>query len=463
MSGDGGLVVTGGGWIDTDVDGVDRGADAVRAAAADLAAVAVEAGRLAVDPDLLVAAVFFPGAGAKAELAILDASRALATRAAATGVDGMMLEVAADTYRTTEQAVRGLMEATQLQADLTGTLGLIAVELATGQLSDAAELLQWLAGEHAGLVEPLVAATPALIRAASLTAIATGGAGAVALLAVLGFDPFPADLDDVVRPLAAKLPQGTGRAVPVDPASPEAALAWSERPPAGVGDLLTRLDDLYNFDFYGIQGRPPRHPGQFAIQGVTGADGTTRYVVEIPGTEEWLPGTTNPMDIGTDLDIVGKRPDALTDAVRDAMRQAGVPRGAEVTLVGHSLGGMAAMDLAGDPAFNGGQYRVTHVVTASSPIGGMEPVNGTRVLSLENAADMVVGLDGAPNSGGPDHVTLTYDENNASIWDAHAGSLEWGDRVDAHTDPRVRDFLGGLQPYTDGTARTWYFQARRDF
>jgi hypothetical protein len=348
VTADAGFEIRGGGRVEADVDGVDRAADAIRRCAADLAAVAVEAGRAAVDGDLLVAAVLHPAAGGRAELAILEAARALTARATATGADGVLLEVAADTYRTTEKTVRGFVGAARLQADLAGTLGLAAVELATGRLGDVADLLQWLVGEHAGLVEPLVAATPALVRAASLTAIASGpaGAGAVALLAALGLDPFPDDLDDLVRPIAAKLPQGTGRAVPVGATTP---LGWLETPPRGIGDLLGRVDSLY--DYRGQQ------PGTLAVQGVTAADGTTRYVVEIPGTQEWLPGTTNPMDVGSDLDIVG---------------------------------------------------------------------------------------------------------NTGSLWDAHTGFTPWAYRADDVTDPRVLDFRAGLAPYTEGTARTWLFQARRD-
>ena len=49
---------------------------------------------------------------------------------------------------------------------------------------------------------------------------------------------------------------------------------------------------------------------------------------------------------------------AYTRCVAEALDAAGVARGSEVVLVGHSEGGLVAMDLAGDPSFNGGRVRV---------------------------------------------------------------------------------------------------------
>ncbi len=86
-----------------------------------------------------------------------------------------------------------------------------------------------------------------------------------------------------------------------------------------------------------------------------------------------------------------------TTCVREAIDAALVPRGAQVLLVGHSEGGIVAMDLAGDPAFNGGRVRVNQVVAAGSPISS-KPVaagSGTRVLSIENVNDIVTHLDAA--------------------------------------------------------------------
>ncbi len=48
----------------------------------------------------------------------------------------------------------------------------------------------------------------------------------------------------------------------------------------------------------------------------------------------------------------GGQPNNYAEMVKMAMRRAGIPSGAEVTIVGHSYGNYTAMDLAGDDAFN---------------------------------------------------------------------------------------------------------------
>jgi hypothetical protein len=76
----------------------------------------------------------------------------------------------------------------------------------------------------------------------------------------------------------------------------------------------------------------------------------------------------------------------------------GIPRGANVMLVGHSLGGDTVLDLASDPTFNNAQtgVNVTHVVTAAyfnQPELDQVPAS-TQVLVLQNAKDVPVIAEG---------------------------------------------------------------------
>ncbi|MEQ1703722.1 MAG: hypothetical protein ABMA25_26755, partial [Ilumatobacteraceae bacterium] len=97
---------------------------------------------------------------------------------------------------------------------------------------------------------------------------------------------------------------------------------------------------------------------------------------------------------------------AYAFAVKEAMRAAGVPAGADVMLVGHSFGAYTAMELASDPTFNdamgrdlGGPYHVnvTHVLGAGANVGFRldDLPSGTRGLLINNQADAAVLLEQA--------------------------------------------------------------------
>jgi hypothetical protein len=75
-----------------------------------------------------------------------------------------------------------------------------------------------------------------------------------------------------------------------------------------------------------------------------------------------------------------------------------IPRGANVMLVGHSLGGDTALDLAADPTFNNAKtgVNITHVVSAAyfnQPELDQVP-SSTQVLVLQNARDIPVIAEG---------------------------------------------------------------------
>ena len=101
-------------------------------------------------------------------------------------------------------------------------------------------------------------------------------------------------------------------------------------------------------------------------------------------------------------------------AVKEAMRHAGVPDGADVMIVGHSHGAYTALDLAADPGFNevqaggdvdGYSVRITHAVAAAAEAGtNLERVSGdVKAHLVKNDHDYVrvaedaVGLDANHN------------------------------------------------------------------
>jgi pimeloyl-ACP methyl ester carboxylesterase len=129
--------------------------------------------------------------------------------------------------------------------------------------------------------------------------------------------------------------------------------------------------------------------------------------VLVPGTQG-LVSAGHPFDGVTDLDLMAHRTADVTVAVTEALEQAGVRPDEPVVLVGHSLGGIAAMTLASSPAFHQ-RHRLGGVVTAGSPTATFIAPPGVPVLHLENVEEAVSPLDGRSTVENPataDRVTV---------------------------------------------------------
>ncbi|HEX9089228.1 MAG TPA: hypothetical protein VF867_17190, partial [Arthrobacter sp.] len=139
----------------------------------------------------------------------------------------------------------------------------------------------------------------------------------------------------------------------------------------------------------------------------TGGHGGRAWVVIIPGTQlDGLPQGTNPFDAGGIAEGLGYGSAETGAAIRRALAQAGAEAGDQVAAVGYSQGGIHAMNLGQDKAFLA-DYELKFVLTAGSPVGGIEPAAGTSSLHLEHEQDWVPGADGLPNPDTRDRVTVT--------------------------------------------------------
>lgn len=134
----------------------------------------------------------------------------------------------------------------------------------------------------------------------------------------------------------------------------------------------------------------------------------TSWSVVIRGTQVWGTGGPNPQDMLSNLQAVAGEASDQSRAVVAAMEAAGVGPGEAVELVGHSQGGAVAVQLASDPTFTS-RYEVASVLTAGSPTAGATPVEGVRVLGMENTRDPVPGLDGAANRDLGEARTVHFD------------------------------------------------------
>lgn len=270
-------------------------------------------------------------------------------------------------------------------------------------------------------------------------------------------------------PERAGAPQGGGRTSAGGPAQgsprdalPPAVPVLQGEPIAPRTTISGLIEDVGTVkSSVGVEGA-----GAVRIDTTAFPDGHRAHVVQVPGTEEFLANSgRHPHDLLADLEIVAGVPNALETQVQAAMDMANVAPGEEVVLVGHSGGALAVADMAADPLFQA-KYDVTHVVAVGGPTGNARIPEATRVLTLENAADGVTGLDGArarptenhlvvqgptptvATSGYGPHMTPTY------------GHMMRG--VEQLGDPRIADFRASLAE-TLGWEEEGVAQRRQEF
>lgn len=410
---------------------------------------------LAADGDLLASAVLAPGTFAEAEGAILAATvgpRGLAARALGLEADALVITVSVEAYRVADATVQQAFEALDYLTGyaagaalpalaLVGGVGVLALaasnpaltaylathpearqalldggdEALQGLLEDNPALLQHLVNGGGGLVDGLMSNVPP---------------GARALLHLLGVDPVHPTTNDAAAELAELFVDGDPRLATPEPGD-EAELA-----------VPRTLEDLIQ----GVARTNLESDGVIHVQVLETADGP-RWIVNLPGTDDWVGDPGDARDLGSNLRLVGGDGTVYSRGIVDAMAAAGVPRGADVMLVGHSQGGMTAVQLAADAGFRE-QYDVRHVVTAGSPTAQVPHVPGdTRVLSLENTGDVVPLLDGEDNPDHPHRTTVRFDGRTGSVGGNHDLLVyaEGAAAADASDDPSLREQLDRMR------------------
>lgn len=149
------------------------------------------------------------------------------------------------------------------------------------------------------------------------------------------------------------------------------------------GDYISRIEDVADedaFELLQVSSDPPK------------------YIVLLPGIEGVSTDSVRDLDAAVPARLLLQ--DAYAARVMAELQRAGVPAGAEVMLMGHSYGAIAAMNLASDPQFNQpgngsatGPYhlQVTHVVAAGAGLRDWmdRPPEGTDVLLSINRRDHV--------------------------------------------------------------------------
>ncbi|WP_380160281.1 hypothetical protein [Kineococcus sp. R86509] len=485
-----------------DPDALDAAAARLAALAADLGAVGLDLVSIAVDPAFAASVAFAPASAARVATAIgdllvgrrtpvaaaatlaalavevetaalryrvgdeiADAVVAVARRAVAQAVVEWAPEIAgatavlvgADVLRHVGIAEYRVLAGAVAQVLRTGTVDLSELGADVGEefagvddavADDLRGVGRFLAA-HPEVAQEVVATTPYLLEAAGFPRV-DGVAGVAGALTALGaVAPVFRETGVAVRPTA------TARATP-------------SRPPRGIAEVL----DGVAHQSTGYEGQASvggrlapagtPAPGGIRLERVTQADGGVAWVVEIPGTQTWTPvpaaGGT-PMDLTTNLRAVAGEPTATADAVVQAMRQAGVGAGQPVMLAGHSQGGLTAAALAADPAVRA-EFDVTHVVTAGSPIDGIDVPDSVEVLSLEHTGDLVPALDGETAAGSAHRTVVARDVGDdprfaadiaqdplkAHGWSAYIATAQL---VDGSGDPALQGFRDSGSAFFD--------------
>ena len=219
-------------------------------------------------------------------------------------------------------------------------------------------------------------------------------------------------------------------------------------------------------------GSAGRNSGEIEVLRL-GEPGNRAWVVIIPGTQlDGLPQGTNPFDAAGIAEGLGYDSAETTAAIRRALAEAGAESGDQVAAVGYSQGGIHAMNLGGDKAFLA-DYELKFVLTAGSPVGGIEPGAGTSSLHLEHEQDWVPGADGTPNPDRLDRVTVTlstpipgHEWLEPGMGPGHSMEryADGARGVAASQDPSLQASTAALAAVvgTGGTATVTRFSLRRD-
>jgi len=396
-------------------------------AAGDTAAASVALHGYLIDPDVLVSAPLDPVGAARFEatlMAALDGPGGLTWLAARCAATDVGLRAAAATYLGADRLDE------RLEPELDG------VARAPKAALDAAVRLS--RGEPGGALQTLITDDPQLAALGIGVAGGVLGAGSVAAGARLVGSPFA---DGMPRVTDLGGDHGLGA-------------------PRSLEDLLA-----------GLARRDEGRPGEIDVHFLdSGSAHTRKVVVDIPGTKDWSLAlhSGDVTSIATNLHALRGAVTTYERGVLEAMRRAGVGPDDDVLMVGHSEGGMVAVNAARRAAASG-EFRVRHVVTAGAPLGliaGNVPA-GVNVLALENDGDVVPHLDGAENPDRLNVTTVTAHRGHGDVIANHSldeAYLAAARDLDASDDPSVRDYLRGLAGFlTASTVRTHTYQITRTY
>jgi hypothetical protein len=216
--------------------------------------------------------------------------------------------------------------------------------------------------------------------------------------------------------------------------------------PSGLAQMATRLRLLSN------SGQPLIRVERYQV------GEQQRFVAYIPGTQNLnLSASGNPFDMRSNLQLMAGQRSLAARATELALRKAGVGENDQVMLVGHSQGGLIALNLAERSTSGQVAYRIEHVVTFGTPAGLHSAKGLPNVVSIENRSDLVPRLDLRENPS----------EKNWSTMEGQSGeNLVEAHRMESY-ESVIREIQGSgentelireLEAFAVGRAEVSYFE-----
>lgn len=408
--------------------------------------------RVALDESVVASALLCPAEAAAVGVAVTDAGLSMVTLSARMEASALVLRASVETYQLVDETRQQVLEALDraggmlLGQALPGLLlgsGLLlatnpALAAALG-LTVARDPEAVLAGvqqtlfENPWLLEEITQSMPWVLQGLSTSTLG------LPLTAAISGGRWPtSDYESAVAGLVSLggLAGGFHDGGDFDP---ELVAAHPGDAPTSVEEIFLQQESL---------GDASSH-GQVQVVRVPGPDGTSSWVVQIPGTQDWSPVRgDNPVDLTTNVHLMAGEQTALQEAIAEAMTEAGVDPADPVMLTGHSQGGIAAASLASDPGFRE-QFNVRSVVTGGSPVARFDIPDDVSVLSIEHDQDVVPMLEGRENPDRPNWVTVERDASGSevlaepdkgyTVGAVHGTGVyaETGVEIDGSTDPSL--------------------------
>jgi pimeloyl-ACP methyl ester carboxylesterase len=126
-------------------------------------------------------------------------------------------------------------------------------------------------------------------------------------------------------------------------------------------------------------------------------------------------------------------------------------------LVGHSQGGLIALDLAKRSIAGQVPFRVERVITFGTPAGSNRAIDLPNVLSIENRADLVPKLELRENPSGQNWLTL---EGNVDTDLVSAHRMESYEQIVAKLGANVENKrqIEGIERFATSVAKVRYFE-----
>jgi len=197
-------------------------------------------------------------------------------------------------------------------------------------------------------------------------------------------------------------------------------------PASGVQDSLQRI--------------PSGDGGQVAVEKYVFEDGSEKFVAYVDGTRSPFWFTGEPWDMGSNTDMyVEKKTSASYAATMQALREAGVRPGDDLSLVTYSQGGAIGTYIAMDPSNNVGTW-----ISAGNPTDPALGADQTYV-DIRHRGDLVSNLAGGGDPGGtgsPESfaVRASVDPGSPIAPHVRTNYLDTAGQIDASGDPRVTAF-----------------------